>query len=360
MKYLSIITSIFLLVTNTPAQEMVSRIDSLFVPFNASNVPGASVMVIQHGKPVFAKAYGMANLEEKIPATTKTNYRLASVTKQFTAMCIMMLEEQGKLSYENILTDFFPDFPAYGKKITVKNILQHTSGLIDYEAVMPETTTVQLLDKDVLALMKKQDSTYFKPGTQYRYSNTGYSLLALIVERASGKTFAQFLKENIFLPLKMSETVAFENGISTVSNRVYGYTRDTVDTTLFHRTDQSMTSAVLGDGGIYSSVEDMFKWDQSLYTAKLVSAKTLAMAFTPNEPMEKNYNEYGFGWRISDYKGVKRIQHSGSTIGFRTEIQRYPDRELTVIVLVNRDGADPGIIASRISDMFLFSMNNEH
>jgi CubicO group peptidase (beta-lactamase class C family) len=296
----------------------------------------------------------MANVEEKGAARPQTNYRLASVTKQFTAMAVMILADRKKLRYDNVLTDFFPDFPAYGKSITVKNLLQHTSGLLDYEAVMPETTSVQLLDRDVLSLMKKQDSTYFAPGSKYLYSNTGYALLALIVEQRSKMPFARFLKKNIFDRLGMNNTVAFEKGISSVQFRAYGYSPvDSTHSDVFKQTDQSLSSAVLGDGGIYSSVKDMTKWDRSLYRSPLVKSATMKMALTPNILPDGTNSEYGFGWRISNELGTLCYHHAGSTIGFRNEIQRYPEKKLTVIVLTNRNNADPGAIAKAIAEIYL-------
>jgi len=342
---------------NAAAQEFSSRIDSLFKKYDGADAPGASVMIIRDGKVIFKKGYGLADLEMRAPITPSSCFRLASVTKQFTAMSVMMLAERKKLSYDNTLSDFFPDFPSPGKKITIRNLLNHVSGLVAYEDVMPDSITVPLLDKDVLALLKKEDTTYFAPGAEYRYSNSGYALLALIVEKASSMPFAQFLRENIFTPLQMTNSVAYEKGISTVLNRAYGYSlRDSVDEKSFIRTDQSMTSSVLGDGGIYSSTEDLFKWDQSLYTTKLLSRTALDQAFTPNILPDGKNSEYGFGWRISTYRETRCIHHSGSTIGFRNEIQRYPEKHFSVIVLTNRDGDDPGPLAYKIADICLFGL----
>jgi CubicO group peptidase (beta-lactamase class C family) len=344
-----------MIVTSSLAQDLGSRIDPLMHEFDGLDRPGASVMVIRDGSVLFKKAYGMADVEGHDPATTATNYRLASVTKQFTAMSVLMLKERNLLSLENTLTDFFPDFPAYGKKITVRHMLQHTSGLVAYEELMPETTTAQVLDRDVLAMMKARDSTYFPPGTQYRYSNTAYALLAQIVERVSGMPFARFLQENIFHPLGMDGTVAYEKGISSVIHRAYGYSRrDSTKGPGFDRTDQSSTSAVLGDGGIYSSVEDLFKWDQALYTNKLLSQETLNEAFTPNVLPDGKNSGYGFGWYIDRYRGLRKIHHEGSTVGFRTEILRFPEQRFSVIILANRTDAEPETLALRIADIVLF------
>lgn len=314
--------------------ERRAEIDKIFAEFDKPGVPGASAAVIKDGRIVFKKGYGFANLETKERATEYTNYRLASVSKQFTAMCILILKEQGKLTYETKLTEIFTDFPKYGRKITIKHLLQHTSGLISYESLMPEEQTEQVHDDDVLAMMKTQDSTYFKPGDSYRYSNSGYAVLAMIVEKISGKSFADFLKENIFDPLEMKNTVAYEKGISTVKNRAFGYKKGESG---FEDSDQSSTSAVLGDGGIYTSVMDYFKWDQALYTDKLVSRKTIEEAFTPGKLNDGTEIEsgYGFGWFTGNINGIKWVGHSGSTCGFRTYVLRIPEKKISVVVLIN-------------------------
>ena len=344
LKRIIYLLSLVLLLNCQSKEEKINR---LFAPYEGKQKPGAAVMIIQNGQPILVKTFGMANIEKGAPVTPQSNFRLASVTKQFTAMCIMMLAERGKLNYDMHLTDIFPDFPEYGKDITIRHILQHTSGLVAYEDLIPDTATVQVLDADVLQMMKEQDSTYFEPGSTYRYSNTGYAVLAMIVEKLSGLTFPKFLEQNIFRPLDMKNSVAFVNGVNQVPHRAFGYTVHADDSVEF--TDQSITSAVLGDGGIYSSLDDLFKWDQALYTDKLVSKETLQQAFIPN------LKNYGFGWRIDTYKGHRRIHHTGSTRGFRNVIQRFPDDRFTVIVLTNR--SDPGVapLAEKLTDMFLFN-----
>ena len=327
-----------------------SAVDALFARYNHPDVPGAAVIVIRGGKVLYRRGYGLADLEAHIAVTPATNFRLASVTKQFTAMAIMILEERGKLSFDSPLTRFFPDYPAYGRQITVRHLLNHTSGLKAYEELIPSGQTAQVKDRDVLDLLKHQTEGYFPPGSDWRYSNTGYAHLAMIVEKASGMTFAAFLKKNIFGPLKMSGTVAFEEGISTVRNRAYGYSEKG---DRFERTDQSVTSAVLGDGGIYSSVDDLMKWDQALYTTKLVSADTREQAWLPLVLPNGKQTHYGFGWEIGDWHGLRTVRHGGSTIGFRTHILRVPDKEFTAIVLINRAQAKPEKIADRIVEIYL-------
>ena len=318
-------------------------LDQLFADYKGKDGPGAAVMIIKNREVFLTKTYGMADLEQGIPVKSNTNFRLASVTKQFTAMSIMILEERGKLDYNQALTDIFPEFPVYGQIITIEYLLQHRSGLIDYEDLIPDTAAIQVLDRDVLKMMMQVDSTYFIPGTDFRYSNTGYALLAMIVEKCSGKSFAEFLRDEIFLLLDMKNSVAYEKGISTIPNRAFGYFVES-DSIIF--SDQSITSAVLGDGGIYTSFNDLFKWDQALYTEKLLPKKSLQLAFTPA------MGNYGFGWRIDEYKGHYRVHHTGSTCGFRNVIQRFPEDSFTVVILTNR--REPGVaaLADKLVDRF--------
>jgi len=329
-----------------------SKIDALFADFNRSDAPGAGVAIIQNGKTLFAKGYGLANVEEKVPCTPETNFRLASLTKQFTAMSILILADRKKLTLDESLSDFFPEFPNYGKQITVRHLLSHTSGLIDYEDIIPAGTTIPVLDRDVLRLLLKQDKTYFPPGSRFRYSNSGYSLLSLIVEVRSGTPFAQFLKKNIFQPLKMENSLAYEQGFSIIPNRAYGYSASAEG---FTKTDQSLTSSVLGDGGIYSSVSDLFKWDQALYGSELVSAKWMKLAFTPDKlPTDFRDSHYGFGWYISNYRGLREIWHYGESRGFTTRIFRFPERRFSLVILTNRNDAKISDIPHKIADVYLF------
>ncbi len=320
------------------------QVDRIFADYRGVDTPGAVVRVITDGAPVLTRTYGMANIEEKIPLRPETNFRLASLTKQFTAMSILMLADRGQLRLDDSLQDVFPDFADYGASITLRNLLHHTSGMIDYEPFVPNDSPKQIVDREILELMKQQDHTYFAPGAAYRYSNSGYAVLAMTVEQVSGQSFADFLHANIFAPLEMSATVAHQEGISTVPNRAYGYH---VSENGVEFSDQSPWSAVLGDGGIYTSVVDLGKWDQALYDGNLVSTELLQQAFTPN------LEHYGFGWRIDEYAGRKRMHHSGSTIGFRNFIQRFPEERLTVIVLSNRRDPEVDPLAERVADIFL-------
>jgi CubicO group peptidase (beta-lactamase class C family) len=323
----------------------VTAIDELMGAYEGA-VPGASLLVVRDGVPVVRRAYGMANLEEGVRATPATNYRLASVTKQFTAAAILLLAEDGRLSIDDGARKWLPTLPAAADGVTIRHLLTHTSGVVDYEDLMQADATVQLRDADVLRLLEREPRTYFAPGSEYRYSNSGYALLALIVERAGGESFASFLRRRIFEPLQMTATVAHEEGISTVRHRAYGHS---LVNGAWLRTDQSRTSAVLGDGGIYSSVDDLAKWDAALYDERLLRRESLDAAFRSATKTDKEDVDYGFGWRITG----DSLWHSGETIGFRNVIVRYPSRKLTVVILTNRDEPAPRELALSIAKRFM-------
>jgi len=326
-------------------------VDALFTDYTGPSVPGASVVVIQDGRVILRRAFGMADLGQHIPATPATDYRLASLTKQFTAMAVMLLARDGKLGYDQHVRDILPELPPAARPVTIRNLLNHTSGLWDYEDLIPDTQTVQVSDHDVLALLARRDTGYFAPGMQYRYSNSGYVLLGLVVERVSGVSLPRFLHARLFAPLGMTATVAHVEGADTVPNRAYGYTPNP---TGFTPSDQSVTSATLGDGGVYTSVDDLVRWDQALDGASLVDTATLRLATTPPELPSGALSQYGFGWFVDTYRGERRWRHAGETSGFRNAIQRFPDRRFTVFVLTNRNGGEPGTIAERLADLLLF------
>src|SRR5579884_4068372 len=232
-------------------------------------------MAMRDGRVEFAHGFGVADLKTGERITTQTNFRLASVTKQFTAMAVMLLVHDGKLRYEERLNYIFPEFPKYGEQIRIRHLLTHTSGLQDYEDLMDEqrwNPAIQISDQQVLGLLEHATGTKFAPGTQWSYSNSGYVLLGLIVAKASGKPFDDFLRERIFEPLGMNRTVAYVQGKNRVEHRAYGYS---FENGAWRDTDQSPTSATLGDGGVYSSVTDLAKWFRALDENKLLSAEEM-------------------------------------------------------------------------------------
>ena len=346
------------------AQVSSSQIDSIFASLKSSDAPGAGVLVVSDGRVVFHRGYGVTDLWTRHAIDEHTNFRLASFTKQFTATCIMLLAHDGKVHYDDPLPKFFPEFPEYGKTITVRNLLNHTSGLPDYEDILmkqypdtPEDKIPQILDAGVLKLLEQQTAGQFSAGSKWQYSNSGYALLAMIVEKVSGQRFGDFLHERIFVPLKMNNTLAYEKGRNEVPRRALGYTKKGNG---WEETDQSPTSAVLGDGGIYTSLEDLEKWDRALREHTLLSEAEMQPALTSVKvsgvlPKMGNGRDvsYGFGWFLDPYEGHKRMWHDGETVGFRTTIQRFPDDKLTVMVLANRADVDPAQLALKVADLYL-------
>lgn len=347
-----------------PAQVSSPQIDDIFASLKSSNAPGVAVLVVRNGMPIFRRGYGVTDLRTLHPITPQTDFRLASFTKQFTATCIMLLVHDGRLRYDDHLTDIFPEFPEYGKAITIRNLLNHTSGLPDYEDILtkqypdtPENKIPQILDAGVLKLLEQQTTGKFPPGSKWEYSNSGYATLAMVVEKVSGKPFAEFLHDRIFAPLKMDHTLAYEKGKNEVPHRAYGHTNEKDG---WRETDQSPTSAVLGDGGIYTSIDDLVNWDRALSQHTLLSEREMQPALTPVEPSAGPAKlaggapvRYGFGWFLDPYKGHKRSYHDGSTIGFRTTIQRFPDDNLSIVVLANREDLNPAELALRVADLYM-------
>jgi CubicO group peptidase (beta-lactamase class C family) len=339
---------------------------SLFPGDSADNTPGFAALVKKNGKIVFEKGYGVRDLRSKSAIDAQTNFRLASFTKQFTAMAVMLLVHEGKLRYDQSFTDIFPEFPAYGNQITVRNLLNHTGGLPDYEDLMDAaekskgpiwSAEKQIQDAEVLRLLEKESHGKFAPGTKWEYSNSGYVVLGLIVAKVSGKSFGEFLHERIFAPLKMNHTLVFEKGKNEVANRAYGHSKKE---NAFAETDQSTTSATQGDGGIYSNLEDLSKWDDGLRNHTLLSENEFASAINPAklppgadsklgedvpESLRGHASAYGFGWFLNLQDPHPLMWHYGDTMGFKTAIFRYINDNVTVIVLSNRTDLDQGALA---------------
>ncbi|MBN1681989.1 beta-lactamase family protein [Candidatus Bathyarchaeota archaeon] len=308
------------------------QLDSFFEAYSG-NVPGAAIG-FNNNDEILMKNYGMRDVEKSIPVTSDTTFRLASLTKAFMATSILLLVEDNRLRLNNCVNDVIPEFPDYGKKISIKNLLNHTSGLASYS----DTEVIhQLLDDDVLIQLKSHNSTVFPPGSKYEYSNAGYVLLGIIVREISGMSLPEFMHKNIFNPLKMENTVLFLKGFNEVRNRAYGYTKTANG---FFLNDQSKTSALLGDGGVYSSVIDMMKWDESVTSEKLLSHVTLVEASTPSKLNNGEKINYGYGWHLAEFHDLKCVYHSGSTAGFRNLIVRIPEKKTSFIILTNREIVD--------------------
>jgi CubicO group peptidase (beta-lactamase class C family) len=359
-----------------PEEAPAHAMDSLFSGIIRPGEPGVSVLVKKDGKILFEKGYGVRDLRTGERIDPQTNFRLASVTKQFTAMAIMLLVHDGKLHYDDHLTDIFPDFPPYGKDITIRHLLNHTSGLPDYAEIMEQQEKTggpkwspdhQIQDAEVLALLKAQPVGRFAPGARWEYSNSGYVVLGLIVAKASGMPYGRFLQKRIFAPLKMKHSLVYEKGKKEITRRAFGHSKE--DDKLVE-TDQSPTSATLGDGGIYANVEDLAKWDEGLEKHTLLGEMEMQPALTPvrladgsephwppnphaSNPPEPPAVLYGFGWFLDAYKGRARNYHDGGTMGFRTTIQRFVGDHFTIVVLSNRTDLNPDELSLKVADLLL-------
>jgi CubicO group peptidase (beta-lactamase class C family) len=312
------------------------RAGTLFSAYSGI-VPGAAVAIMKDGESLLRQSYGLAEVSEGRPVSASTNFRLASVSKAFTAMCVLRLVDAGKMRLGEKLSDFISGLPGYADNITIRQMLGHTSGLGDYEGDVPEDYPGQVHEDYVVEKVRSLPSTYFPPGSKFQYSDTAYVLLAAIVERVSGVPYSKFVEREIFMPLGMVGSRLYEGEGVKIGERAYGYTRSEGG---FKPNDQSKTSATLGDGCVYSSVNDLMKWDEALYSRELVEEELLGEAFSPGKLANGAPTEYGFGWFITSKGGVKILHHAGETAGFQNKFVRVPEKRLSIIILTNRDSYD--------------------
>lgn len=328
--------------TEKPVQSTASRIDEYMRIYEQKGWFSGTVLAAKKGDIIISKGYGMANYELGIPNTPQTRFHLGSVTKQFTAMAIMQLQEKGLLSVNDTLSKYIPDYPN-GKKITIHHLLTHTSGIPDY---INDDSTFSSICKLYHPLNKmierfKNKALEFEPGTRYEYSNSGYLLLSYIIEKVSGKTYEDFLEENIFKPLNMKNT-GYDHTKPLIKNRASGYSISRDRLTNAEYFDRSNLQ---GADGLYSTVEDLYLWDRALYTEKLVSRGTLDKIFTPYPPA----NTYGYGWTTNRIA----TRHFGRMDGFYTFICRNTQEDTVLIVLSNIQQAPVNIIGKDLNSILL-------
>lgn len=305
------------------------KMDSLLQ--TTSDKTGFVLLIEKHGKVLYQKAIGLANISSGKKINEASNFRMASLTKQFTAMGILLLEKSHRLSVEDKIGRYLPGLPEQiGKSVSIKNLLTHSSGIRDYEDLIPATQKQQALDADVLQLLSKKDSVYFLPGSQFRYSNSGFCLLALIIERVSHQSFSSFIQKNIFTPLGMNTSYVYKNG-SKIVNRAMGYAKDSTGKIVF--SDQSVTSATKGDGGIYTSVTDYLKWIHALQQKTLLNLQdVIERIHFPVSHEAKNF--YAAGWfQMGLHKDI--LFHSGSTCGFNNYVIEVPQQKFSILYFSN-------------------------
>ncbi|WP_337067849.1 serine hydrolase domain-containing protein [Pontibacter sp. 13R65] len=309
------------------------QVDSMFKYLHQKKGFNGTVLVTKYDQVIYQGAFGYADFKRKDTLTTQTVFQLASVSKQFTAMAIMMLKEQGVLTYEDSVQQYFPWFPYKG--ITIRHLLTHRSGLPDYTYFSEKhwpNRNLPISNQQVLQLLTEhQPQVYYQPDKRFFYSNTGYLLLAAIVEEASGISFESFLQKRIFEPLEMTRTYTYNPELIAQPGVVAtGYLSGR------RKRTPDYLDSVLGDKGVYSTVEDLYKWDQALYTQKLVKRATLKEAFAVTNGVDKKTEDYGFGWRIRQVEsGDTVVYHGGLWHGFNTYFLRNPKDHSTIIVLSN-------------------------
>ena len=318
---------------------------------------GACVLAIDGGEVIFKEGFGRADVESAEPCTPATNFRMTSVSKQFTATAVLLLVDRGKLSLDDTLDKFFPGGPKYWEKITVKHLLTHTSGLPDYEELVPEGTTLQLDDLDVVQLLMDTKEPLFAPDAKWQYSNSAFVLLGMIVEIGAEKPFHEFMVDEIFRPLEMNDTLLYQRGLNDVQHRAFGHEwKDD----RWVRADQSVTSATRGDGCVYTSLNDYQKWLVAQVGHKLLSEKSHLDMYSPQVKTDRGENHYGYGWFIDKYRGALRIHHNGDSRGFRICSQTFPDRLGAVVLQFNSNiEEDMTKVGERIADILVFDRDEE-
>ncbi len=321
---------LFLRPVNTAPADVANAADALMRTLHERGQFDGSIMVARGGNVIYRNAFGWADSEARRRLTPEIPSNLASVSKQFTAMLVMILSERGKIHYDDPVSQYLPKLEGRLPGVTIRHLLTHTSGIPDVGDLGIDHPG--LTEQEILNAIIKQHSQFPKPGQAYRYSNTGYNLLAMVVEQAAGKSFGDCLREDIFGPLGMDHTFSDDESAGKLRFAAAGYDPyGNIDTPRA----QAGRDSVKGDGGIYSTVDDLLKWDQALSRDKLVRRSTLAEAFVPGKVRE-GVSTYGFAWNIAYRGGDKYVWHTGSTGGFRAFIGRRLGEKLTVIMLTNK------------------------
>ena len=336
-----------------PAKNTLKQVDALLQKHYRSNEPGAAVMIINNGKLVYKKCYGITSLQHKVAITPKTGFNIGSITKQFTALAILQLVQNNRLSLSDPVSKYLPGINhVVTNRVTIRHLLTHTSGIIDHYAYTDTTQGKHARDKDVLKAVEKTDSLYFVPGSDYRYSNTAYCLLALIIEKVSDLSYADYIKKNIFGPLKMKHSVVLNPG-EPIPARATGYRWDAANR-VFIRSDreENFFFSTQGDGGIYASLNDYAKWLKALENGQLISpalmkeAREIQCMIDPESRLG-----YGYGWFIRYKETSPVVYHTGSNGGFRSVVYTQPEKGYALVLFSNRSGIDLEQLAEEINSL---------
>ncbi len=358
-----IVLAILILAALPPAAETAEarlaasqKADALLSGLIETNGPGLAVLVAQNGKILFEKCYGLADRGHHVPVIPETTFRIGSIGKQFTASAILKLQEKGKLSVNDKLSKYIPDFPR-GDEVTLRHLLTHTSGIHSYTEKdgFIERVTSPVKPDDLINSFKN-DPYDFDPGEKWHYNNSGYFLLGRIVEKVSGQSYGDFLQKNFFQPLGMTNTGVYRAHLG-LPHEALGYSLEGAEFTNAVNWDMSWAE---GAGTLYSTVEDLFRWNEGIFNGRVLDAASLTAAFTPVKQYENQVNSdsgYGFGWFIFRHRGLLEIEHAGGLNGYHSFLMRVPDERFTVTVLANaqpgRTNAMPDLLAQQLVDIYL-------
>lgn len=349
--------SLFLLPVGSTAQNLtpaeIGKVDEIFKDYAKADSPGCALGVYRDGAIVYAQGYGMASLELGVPITPRTVFDIGSTSKQFTAFSILLLQQQGKLSLDDDIRKFMPEIPDYGKRITLRHLMTHTSGMRDYAGLfdlagVPEQNLTN--DQDAVDLIVRQKALNFMPGEEWDYSNTGFFLLSQVVKRVTGKTLRDFDQENIFTPLGMRSTQIFNDHTLIIPHRATGYSFDDerkafgVEMSNFEQT---------GDGSVQTSIEDLQRWDENFYSAKLGGEALIRQMQVVGRLNNGKEHEYAAGLEIMTYRGQPVVRHGGAWAGYRAELLRFPKQHTSIAVLCNVAQATPSLRANRVADVVM-------
>jgi len=328
------------------------RVDRIFAAYDRTDSPGCAVGVYRDGRAVLARGYGMANLELNVALSPQSVFDIGSTSKQFTATSVVLLAQQGKLSLDDDIRKYIPELPNYGKTITIRHILTHTSGIRDYLTLWglvgvddADLTT----EDDALQLIVRQRELNFMPGEQWLYSNSGFFLASVIVKRVSGKSLAQFAEEQIFRPLGMTHTRYNDDHMAVIPNRATGYDS---------RPGGGFATAMsnfeqTGDGAVQTSIEDLIKWDENFYHPTVGGDALLKALQTVAVLNDGKTQTYALGLTVDSYRGLHTVSHGGSWAGYRAELMRFPDQHFSVATLCNLAGTNPTMLSRRVAEVFL-------
>ncbi|NNF33956.1 MAG: beta-lactamase family protein [Saprospiraceae bacterium] len=327
------------------------KIDSIFLEFKDS--PGCAVGVFKDGEIIFKKGYGIANLDYDIPITPTTVFDIGSVSKQFTAACIVILENKGKLSFDDDIRKFIPEIPEYAEGIvTIRHLLHHTSGLRDYLTLMYLSGLSfddYFTEEDGLSILTRQKELNFQPGSEYLYSNSGYLALAIIVRRISGMSIGEFTSKHIFEPLGMKNSLVYEDGSAVIKNRAIGYAKNGEEFIREHHFDFVLG----GDGQVYTTVEDFFKWNENFKSNQLGNETFMEKLLTRGVLLNGDTLDYALGIGHRNYRGHSAIGHGGAWGGFRADYMNFQEQDLAIVVMSNLGSANPGQKVSQVAGLFL-------